>query len=209
MTFAAVAERHARSIVFVALALAFAGAVLAASLPVGLFPQVSFPRAVVISLDAGDRPAGQMAVLVTRPVEEAVPGDARRVLNVRSRTTRGASCRFSIDFELGPRHGRGTTLNVDSAIAKGPAKPAGRHALRRAPDGSDGLPDHLLRISVEHPVLRSNALRDLAQYRIVPLLSAIPGLARGLPSKVASSGRIEGRGRSAQARLLRSRLRRR
>lgn len=71
MTFAAAADRHARSIVFVALALAFAGAVLAASLPVGLFPQVSFPR-VVISLDAGDRPAGQMAVLVTRPVEEAV-----------------------------------------------------------------------------------------------------------------------------------------
>ena len=71
MSFAAAADRHARSIVFVALALAFAGAVLAASLPVGLFPQVSFPR-VVISLDAGDRPAGQMAVLVTHPVEEAV-----------------------------------------------------------------------------------------------------------------------------------------
>jgi hypothetical protein len=89
MSFVAVAERHARSIVFVALALALAGAVLAVGLPVGLFPQVSFPR-VVISLDAGDRPADQTAVLVTRPVEEAIratPG----VLNVRSQTTRGSS----------------------------------------------------------------------------------------------------------------------
>ena len=56
MSFAAVAERHAGSIVFVALALAFAAAVLAASLPVGLFPQVSFPRAV-ISLESRATPS--------------------------------------------------------------------------------------------------------------------------------------------------------
>ena len=172
MSFAAVAERHARSIVFVALALAFAGAVLAASLPVGLFPQVSFPR-VVISLDAGDRPAGQMAVLVTRPVEEAVratPG----VLNVRSRTTRGAS-QISIDFGWG-RDMVAATLNVDSAIAKVlPNLPAGtRYDVRRM--------DPTVFPIISYAFLSNNlspvALRDLAQYRIVPLLSAIPGLAR-------------------------------
>lgn len=172
MSFAAVAERHARSIVFVALALAFAGAVLAASLPVGLFPQVSFPR-VVISLDAGDRPAGQMAVLVTRPVEEAVratPG----VLNVRSRTTRGAS-QISIDFGWG-RDMVAATLNVNSAIAKVlPNLPAGtRYDVRRM--------DPTVFPIISYAFLSNNlspvALRDLAQYRIVPLLSAIPGLAR-------------------------------
>ena len=172
MSFAAVAERHARSIVFVALALAFAGAVLAASLPVGLFPQVSFPR-VVISLDAGDRPAGQMAVLVTRPVEEAVratPG----VLNVRSRTTRGAS-QISIDFGWG-RDMVAATLNVDSAIAKVlPNLPAGtRYDVRRMDPTVFPIISYALLSNNLSPV----ALRDLAQYRIVPLLSAIPGLAR-------------------------------
>src|ERR1700719_1365492 len=172
MSFAAAAERHARSIVFVALALAFAGAVLAASLPVGLFPQVSFPR-VVISLDAGDRPAGQMAVLVTRPVEEAVratPG----VLNVRSRTTRGSS-QISIDFGWG-RDLVAATLNVDSAVAKVlPGLPAGtRYDVRRMDPTVFPIISYALLSNNLSPV----ALRDLAQYRIVPLLSAIPGLAR-------------------------------
>jgi multidrug efflux pump subunit AcrB len=172
MSFAAAADRHARSIVLVTLALAFAGAVLAASLPVGLFPQVSFPR-VVISLDAGDRPAGQMAVLVTRPVEEAVratPG----VLNVRSRTTRGSS-QISIDFGWG-RDMVAATLNVDSAVAKVlPDLPAGtRYDVRRMDPTVFPIISYALLSNNLSPV----ALRDLAQYRIVPLLSAIPGLAR-------------------------------
>ena len=56
MNFAGFVERHARSIILVAIALAVAGAVSAISLPVGLFPQVAFPR-VVVDLDAGDRSA--------------------------------------------------------------------------------------------------------------------------------------------------------
>ena len=60
MTFVQWVEYHARSILFVALFLSIAGAVGAFSLPVGLFPQVAFPR-VQVSLDSGDRPADQMA----------------------------------------------------------------------------------------------------------------------------------------------------
>ena len=172
MSFVAVAERHARSIVFVALALALAGAVLAVGLPVGLFPQVSFPR-VVISLDAGDRPADQTAVLVTRPVEEAIratPG----VLNVRSQTTRGSS-QISIDFGWG-RDMVAATLNVDSAIAKVlPGLPAGtRYDVRRMDPTVFPIISYALLSDNLSPV----ALRDVAQYRIVPLLSAIPGLAK-------------------------------
>ena len=112
MTLAGFAERHVRSIVFVALALAFAGIVQAPS--VGLFPQVLFPR-VDVSLSAGDRPADQTAILVTRPIEEAiraVPG----VHNVRSQTSRGAS-QISVDFGWGYDMVT-ATLNVDSAITK-------------------------------------------------------------------------------------------
>jgi multidrug efflux pump subunit AcrB len=172
MSFVAVGERHARSIVFVALALALAGAVLAVGLPVGLFPQVSFPR-VVISLEAGDRPADQTAVLVTRPVEEAIratPG----VLNVRSQTTRGSS-QISIDFGWG-RDMVAATLNVDSAMAKVlPGLPAGtRYDVRRMDPTVFPIISYALLSDNLSPV----ALRDVAQYRIVPLLSAIPGLAR-------------------------------
>ena len=58
MTFVQWVEYHARSILFVALFLSLAGAVAATSLPVGLFPQVAFPR-VQVSLDSGDRQRGR------------------------------------------------------------------------------------------------------------------------------------------------------
>jgi multidrug efflux pump subunit AcrB len=55
MNFVDFVGRHARSLILVAFALAIAGAVASLSLPVGLFPQASFPR-VVIDLDSGSRP---------------------------------------------------------------------------------------------------------------------------------------------------------
>ena len=89
MNIIAWAHRHSRSILFLLTVLAIAGAASSFSLPVGLFPQVSFPR-IRVSLDAGDRPAERMAIEVTTPVEEAVraiPG----VRRVRSTTSRGSA----------------------------------------------------------------------------------------------------------------------
>ena len=98
MSFTAWAHSHARSILFLLAALAIAGAVASLSMPVALFPQVSFPR-VRITLDAGDRPAEQMTIEVTTPVEEAVraiPG----VRNLRSTTSRGTA-EISVNFNWG------------------------------------------------------------------------------------------------------------
>src|SRR5213594_3497161 len=98
MSFTAWAHTHVPAITFLLRALALAGAVASVSLPVGLFPQVSFPR-VRITLDAGDRPAEQMTVEVTTPVEEvvrAIPG----VRNLRSTTSRGTA-EISINFDWG------------------------------------------------------------------------------------------------------------
>jgi multidrug efflux pump subunit AcrB len=95
-----------------------------AVLPIGLFPQVSFPR-VVVDLDAGSRPADQTALTVTRPVEEAIralPG----VRDVRSETSRG-SAQISIDFRLGPRHGRQHAAGRHRDRPR-PARAACRHA---------------------------------------------------------------------------------
>ena len=103
---------HTRSVLVVTFALAVAGLVSAFSLPVGLFPQVSFPR-VVVDLDAGSRPADQMALLVTRVVEDAVRG-VPGVQEVRSSTTRGTA-QVSVDFGWG-RDMTASALLVESAV---------------------------------------------------------------------------------------------
>ncbi len=163
---------HARSIVVIMLALAVAGVVAAFQLPVGLFPQVAFPR-VVVDLAAGDRPATEMALLVTRPIEEAiraVPG----VQEVRSATSRG-SAQVSIDFGWG-RDMVASTLLTDAAIARAlPALPAGTaYNVRRMDPTVFPIISYALTAETLSPV----ALRDLAQLQIVPVLSTIPGLAR-------------------------------
>ena len=165
-------QRHARSIVVVALALAIAGAVSALSLPVGLFPQVSFPR-VVIDLDAGSRPADQMALLVTRVAEQAVRG-VPGVQDVRSHTTRGTA-QISVDFGWG-RDMISSTLLIDAAVQQAlPDTPAGvGYRVRRMDPTVFPIISYALTSHTLSPV----ALRDFAQFQVVPLLSAVPGLAR-------------------------------
>jgi multidrug efflux pump subunit AcrB len=172
MNFAAFIERHARSIILVALALAASGMVSAISLPVGLFPQVAFPR-VVVDLDAGSRPADQTALLVTRPIEEAirtVPG----VIDVRSASSRGTA-QISVDFGWG-RDMVSSTLLIDAAVSQIlPNLPPGTgYNVRRMDPTVFPIISYALLSDSTSPV----TLHDLAQYQIVPLLSSISGLAR-------------------------------
>ena len=90
--------RTSFSLLFLIAALIVGGFAATSKLPVALFPYVSFPR-VVVSLDAGDRPAERMMIEVTFPIEQAVravPG----VRDVRSTTSRG-SAEISINFDWG------------------------------------------------------------------------------------------------------------
>jgi CzcA family heavy metal efflux pump len=172
MNFTAWAQRHARSILFLLGALALAGAVATFSLPVALFPQVSFPR-VRISLDSGDRPAEQMAIEVTTPVEEAVraiPG----VRNVRSATNRG-SAEISINFDWGE----------DMVSAMLQAQSEVNKILPTLPTGTTFNVERM--DPTVFPViaysLTSNSqslveLRDLALYTLRPALSTVQGVAR-------------------------------
>jgi CzcA family heavy metal efflux pump len=172
MTFVRRVEHHARSIVFVALALAAAGAFAANSLPVGLFPQVAFPR-VQVSLDSGDRPANQMAQTVTRPVEEAlrvIPG----VQEVRSGSSRG-SAQISIDFGWG-RDMTAATLQVDTALSHiMPTLPAGTKSVTRRMEPTV-FP--IIAYGLTSDKFSITELRDLVKFQIVPLLTTVPGLAK-------------------------------
>jgi CzcA family heavy metal efflux pump len=172
MTFVQWVEYHAKSILFVALFLSLAGAVAATSLPVGLFPQVAFPR-VQVSLDSGDRPADQMAQLVTRPVEEAlrvIPG----VQEVTSGSSRGGA-QISVDFGWG-RDMTAATLQVDTALSHIlPSLPAGTKSVTRRMEPTV-FP--IIAYGLTSDKVSIPELRDLVKFQVRPLLTAVPGLAK-------------------------------
>jgi CzcA family heavy metal efflux pump len=81
--------RYAKSLIFLTLVIAIAGAYVAFRVPISVFPQTDFPR-VVIGVDNGVMPIDQMMVTITRPIEESVnsvPG----IQSVRSITSRGSA----------------------------------------------------------------------------------------------------------------------
>jgi CzcA family heavy metal efflux pump len=172
MSFTAWAHSHARSILFLFCALALAGAVASFSLPVSLFPQVSFPR-VRITLDSGDRPAEQMTVEVTTPVEEAVraiPG----VRNLRSTTSRGTA-EISVNFNWGEDM-IAAMLQCQSQVNKIlPSLPNGTsfEVERMDPTVFPVIAYSLT--SDSHSLIE---LRDLALYTLRPALSTVSGVAR-------------------------------
>ncbi|CAM2157563.1 CzcA family heavy metal efflux pump [Pararobbsia alpina] len=172
MNFGQWMQMHRRSLLFVIALLAMAGVIGAFHLSISLFPNVSFPRAVV-TLDAGDRPAEQMTTLVTMPVEEAL----RRVPNVRdveSKTSRG-SAEISINFDWGTDMAQ-AVLQAQSAIGEIlPTLPQGTSMQVRRMDPTV-FP--VLAYSLTSNRQSLSALRDLAQFQLRPLLSSVAGVAR-------------------------------
>ncbi len=172
MTFSGWIQYHRRSILFLLAVLMLGGLASSVKLPVSLFPNVSFPR-VVAELDSGDRPARQMAIEVTWPVEQAVrsvPG----VVSVRSTTSRG-SAEVDINFGWG-RDMVAAMLQVESAINQAmPQLPAGTtFRVKRM----DPTVDPVLAYSLTSDTRSLTELRDIAYYQLRPLLSAVDGVAR-------------------------------
>ena len=163
---------HRRSILFLLAMLAAGGILAAFSLPVSLFPTTDFPR-VVVTLDAGDRPAEMMALQVTIPVEEAirrVPG----VKSVRSTTSRGTA-EVSVNFDWGTDM-TAATLQVNAAVSQiMPTLPTGASLETRRMDPTV-FP--IIAYSITSDTLSLSRLRDLALYEIRPRLSSVAGVAR-------------------------------
>jgi CzcA family heavy metal efflux pump len=106
--------RFTRPIFFFAAVLTIAGIYLALQVPISVFPETNFPR-VVIGVDNGVMPVEQMAVTITRPIEDAVnsvPG----LQTVRSTTSRG-SAEVSLFFDWNQDMYRELQL-VDAALSK-------------------------------------------------------------------------------------------
>lgn len=164
-------QSHRRSILFLLAVFALAGLLSSINLPVSLFPHVQFPR-VVVSLDAGDRPAERMAVEVTMPIEEAiraVPG----VRSARSTTSRG-SAEISINFNWGADM-VSEMLQVESAINQvmGELPSGTTFEVRRM----DPTVFPVLGYSLTSDTHSLVELRDIALYQIRPVLSTVNGVA--------------------------------
>jgi len=165
-------QAHRRSVLFLLVLLVIGGVAAGLRLPVALFPQVDFPR-IVISLDAGDRPAERMTNEVTMPVEEAVraiPG----LRSVRSTSSRG-SADISVNFDWGADM-TATLLQVQAALAQVlPSLPPGTTFEARRMDPTV-FP--VLAYSLTSAKRSLVDLRDVAAYRLRPVVASVSGVAR-------------------------------
>ena len=81
-------RKHARAFLFTIIVLVASGIALLTQMPVSLFPDITFPRIVILA-DNGEQPTERMMVEVTKPLEEvasSLPG----VNIIRSTTSRGS-----------------------------------------------------------------------------------------------------------------------
>ncbi len=162
---------HARALWLAALLLTLGGVVAATRLPVSLFPHIDYPR-VVVAVDAGERDADQMAAEITRPIEIALRG-VPGVTRVRSTTSRG-SAEVSLDFPWG-QDMVAATLATQGALATVLSDlPAGtRFDVRR----SDPTIFPVLGFALTSRSLDTQALRQIAELKVRPALTAVTGVA--------------------------------
>ena len=164
-------SRYSKSLVFLVLVVAAAGAYLAFTIPISVFPQTNFPR-VVIGVDNGVMPIDQMMVTITRPIEEAVnsvPG----LSQVRSITSRGSA---EIDLFFDWHVDMVTTLQlVDAALSHigtqlPPTAVIQTHRLSFA-----SFP--IIGYSLTSDTVPQTQLWTLATYELKPRLNRLDGVA--------------------------------
>ena len=162
---------HARSIWLAVILLTIGGIIAATRLPVGLFPNLDYPR-VVVSVDAGDRDAAQMEAEITRKIEiglRTVPG----VTRIRSTTSRG-SAEVALNFAWGHDMVSASQATQGELATLLPDLPAGtKFDVRR----SDPTIFPVTGFALTSDSLSPEALRNIAELKILPALSSVPGVA--------------------------------
>jgi CzcA family heavy metal efflux pump len=148
------------------------------TLPAGIYPEVTYPRIVVLA-KGGTFEADEMTVAVTRPLEQAVSG-VLGLQRIRARTVRGAT-ELSLDFRP----------NADMEFALSQVQ--GRLAAART-DLPAGLELSAERLTPSvFPMLQYEltggdplVLRDLAEFTVAPRLAGV----RDVGSVEVQGGRV-------------------
>ncbi len=166
------AQRHQRFLLALLAVMVLGGLYAATNLPVGLFPNVAFPR-IAVSIEAGDRPIDQTETSITRPLEQAVrsvPG----VTSLRSTTSRGAA-EISINFAWGSDMNLALQRIQDALTRTAALLPPGvTFSARRMDPTVFPVAAYSLTSDRIGPV----ELRRYADQALTPLLSSIDGVSR-------------------------------
>ena len=155
----------------VALGVAACGAYLATRMPSGIYPEVEFPRIVVVAR-RGDAPPELTQATLGRPLETAL-ATVQGVERVRSRTIRGA-VEISLLFAPGTDMWRALQLTESRVGDTRGALPAGTDVVVERLT-TTSFP--VVTFNVSGP-LDSRRLRDLSELVLRPALSRVPGVGR-------------------------------
>ena len=165
-------RHHSKAVLFTVAILVISGILLMLHMPISLFPDITFPRIVILA-DNGEQPAERMMVEVTKPLEEvasSIPG----VKIVRSVTGRG-STEISIGLDWGTnvlqtlQFLQGRISNVRNTLPASASIQAEQMSVAVFPIQGYSLTSDKLSL-VE--------LRDIALYQIRPALMKVNGVAR-------------------------------
>jgi len=164
-------RRYSAAVYLLTFALIIAGAVSLYLLPSNIYPEMTFPR-IVILVKSGDLAPDTMMLSVTRPIEEQV-GTVLGVRRVRSRTIRG-SAEVSVLFS--------DNVNMEMALQMVQARVS--EAQTSMPANTEIEVERLTPTAwpILSMVLTGNApsadLNDFAVYNLRPMFSRVPGVAR-------------------------------
>jgi CzcA family heavy metal efflux pump len=165
-------RRQSRALLFTIAVLTASGIALMLHLPVSLFPDVTFPRIVILA-DNGEEPPERMMVEVTRPLEEvasSVPG----IQVVRSITGRG-STEISLGLDWGTNVQQTLQL-LQGRIANARNQLPASASIQAEQMTVSVFPVHGYSLTSE--TLDQVQLRDIALYQIRPALLRVKGVAR-------------------------------
>ncbi len=161
---------YLKAILFIAIALAAAGAYLAFSIPVAVFPSTNFPR-IVVGIDNGVMPIDQMQVTITRPLEESlntVPG----LDHVVSTTSRGSAevnlfFNWNVDMFQTLQYVNAAVARVQTTLPPTAVVSTNRLTFAAFP---------IMGYSLTSDRVPQTALYELATYTLKPQLNRLPGV---------------------------------
>jgi len=164
-------RRHAAAVWFATAVLVALGVASALSMPSGIYPEVEFPRIVVVARTGGD-PADVYLTNVTRPLEQVLT-TVLGVQRIRSKTIRGAT-EISLQFAPGTDMWRALQL-VEAQISetRSSLPPDTEIVVDRVTTGSFPVVTFNLSGAVD-----PRTLRELADYVVRPTLAGVPGVGR-------------------------------
>lgn len=163
-------SRENRFAVYLITAMLFGAGIWAVfQLPSNIYPEVNFPR-IMILVHSGDLPPDTMLLSVTRPLEEAAM-TVQGVYRVRSKTSRGASeisvlfnsdadMQYSLQLLQGSVNEARTELPADAVVQVERVSPTVFPVLSLILNGD----------------VPGQDLRDEAFYVMKPLISRVPGV---------------------------------